>query len=323
MADRIITIAERLLASKPDPCPRYRLLRDILGFPENDPQCKEARKAMLDSKHVHALVDAQLPDGTWGRFHSQDSNVKLPFRTTEFAIRRTLALGMTKNDPVLKRACTYMEKFLLGKITWSDWAEKHDGWLPNTRYITAATLSEVDPENPLLNPIVELWVEILRHTFASGNYDPISEWEAHRELSGIHAKGKNLHLGMMYPLLLLNLASLPDTLENFLVQWLWNREKGMYYVTPQKLSEFPAINSSRFPSWLDGLMILSRFPRAKPLISPALDWIWKQSNCDGLWDYHPRSGATPFFPLSENWHCPDSRVMDSSVNVLLLLSRKG
>jgi hypothetical protein len=320
---RITESAERLLTQHPDPCPRYCLLRNVLGLPLNDPQCLEAQKAMLESKHVQSLGASQLQDSTWGRFHSQDSKVKVPFRTTEFAIRRALALGLTKSDPILKKACDYMEKFLQGKATWSDWVEKHEGWLPNTRFITAATLAEVDPENPLLEPILKLWMEILQRTFTTGRYDPVAERNAHRDLNGIHTKGKYLHLGMMYPLLILSLASLPENLEVALLRWLWDRDEGMYYATPQKLSEFPSVDSPRFSSWLDGLMVLSRFPRAGQVISPALDWIWQQRNSEGLWAYHPRPGVTPFFPLSEDWRRPYNRVIDCSIYVLLLFSRKG
>lgn len=45
---------------------------------------------------------------------------------------------------------------------------------------------------------------------------------------------------------------------------------------------FPSLDSPRFSSWLDGLMLLSRFPHAGQVISPSLEWIWQQRNSDGL-----------------------------------------
>ena len=325
MTERIFETAERLLTLKPDPCPRYRLLRDILGLPESDPWREETKQKIPESGHVRAIGGAQLLDGTWGRFHSQDSKAKLPFRTTEFAIRRALALGLTRKDPILEKACGFMEKFLQGKTTWSDWAEKHEGWVPNTRFITAASLSEVDPKNQFFESIKNLWTDILQRTFSTGRYDPLAEREAHRELNGIHSTGKYLHFGMMYPILILSSgqASLPEDLELALLRWLWDREDGIYYVTSQKMSEFPGIDSPRFSSWLDGLMILSRFPQANQVILPALEWIWNQRNSQDFWDYRPPAGGTPFFPLSEDWRKPVGGMIDCSVKVLLLYTRKG
>jgi hypothetical protein len=93
----------------------------------------------------------------------------------------------------------------------------------------------------------------------------------------------------------------------------------MYYVTSQKLSSFPHLDSPRFSSWLDGLTVLSRFPHADQIISPGLEWIWQQRNSDGLWDFHPPAGGVPFFPLSESWRRVENRMIDCSVKVLLLL----
>jgi hypothetical protein len=316
-------VAERLLKRQLDPIPRYRLLRDVLEYPVDDPILKKAQQNMLLSKQAIALAEAQFPDGTWGRFHSQDSKVKSPFRTTEFAIRRGLSLGLTKKDLVLAKAVIFMEKFLNGKANWTDCAEKHEGWVPNTRFITAGTLSEVDPFHPLLDPIRVIWEKILFRTFHDGDFDPLAEREAQGEINGIVTKGKYLHLGMMYPLLILSSGhnSLAEDLELSLLRWLWDRENGIYYITPARISDFPSLDSSRFSSWLDSLLLLSRFHRSGRIIASAFAWIWEQRDAKGFWDFHPPVSGSPFFPLSENWRRSENRVIDCSVKVLLLLKK--
>jgi hypothetical protein len=321
--NQLSEVAERLLQIHPDPAPRYRLLRDVLELPINDPHLKKAQQDLRLSRQVRTVEEAQLPDGTWGRFHSQDSKVKSPFRTTEFAIRRALSLGLTTKDPVMAKAVNSMEKFLEGKANWTDRAEKHEGWIPNTRFITADTLSEVDPFHPLLHPIRAIWKKILVRSFHDGSFDPLAEREAQREINGIVSKGKYLHLGMMYPLLILSSDqnTLAEDFELSLLRWLWDRENGIYYITPARISDFPSPDSSRFSSWLDTLLLLSRFHRSGRIIFSAFAWILEHRNEKGLWDFHTLVGGSPFFPLSENWRRSENRIIDCSVKVLLLLKK--
>ena len=319
----ILEISQRILDLNPDPVPRFRLLRDVLQIPQDDGVLASAKHAMLNSRWVKQLEDAQEVNGSWGRFHSQDTKVKKPFRTTEEAIRRALALGLTAQDEVLKRAIGYMEAIMEGREHWTDQAEKHEGWPVNIRVITAATLATIVPDHPLLVEFQNRWLEILHRTFASGSYDPLVERQAHRELHGIVTPGKYLHLGMLYPLLILSSipGGLPTRLEQSLLQWLWNREEGIYYVTPRSLNRFPDIDSPTFPAWLDGLELISRFMNGRQVVSRALDWINAQKNSGGFWDLGPRARTSIYFPLSEDWRIPGKRVIDGSVRILLLLKK--
>ena len=87
-------IAERLLDMQPDPVPRFRLLRDVLRYGSSDAAYEEAERDLLQSKWVSLLADSQWDDGTWGRFHTQDSSKKQSFPTTESAIAIALELGL-------------------------------------------------------------------------------------------------------------------------------------------------------------------------------------------------------------------------------------
>jgi hypothetical protein len=180
------------------------------------------------------------------------------------------------------------------------------------------------PLHHLLPPYHAVWVEILKRTFASGTYDAAAERAAHRQLNAIFTPGKYLLLGMLYPLLVLSsgLHSLPAELEDNLVKWLWQRAEGMYYVTPHRLSDFPAILSHRFYGWLTALEVLSRFPRWKHLASDAIDWIGSQRGSDGLWDMGPSARVDINFPLSDSWRDATDRKIDCSTRILALLARE-
>ncbi len=323
--ESLATIAAKVLSLDPHPVPRFRLLRDVLFLKPDDPELISAKSAALQTHWVKELESAQESNGIWGRFHSQDTKVKKTFRTSEAAIQRALSLGLDKDDVILKRAVVYIEKFLLGQEQWSDWAEKHEGWVVNTRFITAGMLAKVDPLHPMMPPYHAVWAEILKRTFISGTYNAAAERAAHRQLNAIFTPGKYLHLGMLYPLLILScgLHSLPAELEDSLLQWLWWRVEGMYYVTPHRLSDFPVISSPRFCGWLTALEVLSRFPSWNHAAGDAINWIWSQRGSDGLWDMGSSARADISFPLSDSWRDAKDRKIDCSTRILAVLAKVG
>ena len=75
----LLTIANRLLDMEPDPVPRFRLLRDILRVDQLSGHYLEVQAAVHQSKWVKQLSSSQLADGTWGRFHTQNTKIKQPF----------------------------------------------------------------------------------------------------------------------------------------------------------------------------------------------------------------------------------------------------
>jgi len=98
----ITSLAHQILDLEPDPVPRYLVLRDILHYSPTEAAFQEAEKILYTSRWIIGLAETQHPDGTWGRFHTQDTRVKSPFPTTEFAIHRALALGLDRRSPILQ-----------------------------------------------------------------------------------------------------------------------------------------------------------------------------------------------------------------------------
>ncbi len=93
-----------------DPIPRYLLHRDLLRTPEA--QLCAFRRPLDESRWVRQLASAQWPDGSWGRFHTQDTKRKQPIPTTETAILLALGAGLWKDHPVLARTVAYIERVL-------------------------------------------------------------------------------------------------------------------------------------------------------------------------------------------------------------------
>lgn len=310
----------RILDLDPHPIPHYLLMRDVLRVSPEEPGMKNLKMRVMATVWVNQLAAAQDENGIWGRFHSQDTKVSTQFPTTEFAVQRALALGLDKDDYILARAATWMEKCLAGKVTWSDRVEKSEAWSSMTRAITASTLARVDLSNPLIVPERDCWIEIALRTFGSGMYDPVAEQEAHRVINGLKTRSYyTFHVS--HPLILLSTTPglLPLHIEKTMLQWVFENPKGVGYITPARLSDFPNPTERRFTPWLEGLRILRRFHSGKEILSDALDYIQSMRSPDGFWQFNGLSGIVPAFPLSDSWHKPVNKKIDQTVHILTLL----
>jgi hypothetical protein len=321
----ITSLAQRLLDLNPNPAPRFLLMRDLLHCFPGDAAFREAEQHLSESRWIIALSGAQQPDGTWGRFHSQDSRLKSPIPTTEFAIRRSLALGLDYRSPVIQKASDFIQAHIQGKTTWSDPPEKHDDprvFPYNIRSISAAMLALIEPYHPLLDPFWAKWAELVEAAFASGTYNAKAELARHQELSGIPSK-RLAHFPVYYPLIILSATRnrLPQDLEGRLLAFLLHKPDGIYYICTQSLDIFPHLEEKEFQSWLHGQEILARFSGWKAFAPEILNWLWSQRNEAGYWDMGKGVLHSYAFPLSESWRRTENRMIDCTIKILCLMQR--
>ncbi len=323
----LISIAEQLLALEPNPIPRFRLLRDVLRLEAASPEYVQAEAAVQETAIVKLLRTSQHPDGTWGRFHTQDTTVKQPFLTTEGAITAALSSGLDKHDPILVKAQAAILDYVEARTCWPDPPEKHDNplawyvWVP---IVSAAVMSRIDPYHPCLEPYWRLWVAAEGAAFASGSYDRQKEIAALVELLDCRMKNP-VPVTSMYPVLILSSTRnpLPENLERRLLSFLLGFPRGIYYVYEKTIQDMPPIDDRKFWAWTRAHSLLSRFGLWKELAMDALNWIWAQRNERGFWDLGSKMARRPFtpFPLSESWRRSENRMIDCTVEMLALLAR--
>ena len=145
--------AERILAEAPDPVVRYRLLRDVLKRPPDDAELAAAHEALLESRWVKELAEAQWQDGSWGRMHTRDYGAKQKIPTTEIGVWRAVELGLDGSHPVLAHAERYLAGVLSGRDEACDPAEINDRWPTGIRLFTASTLAEFDASHAMLDDV--------------------------------------------------------------------------------------------------------------------------------------------------------------------------
>ena len=245
-----------------DPVPKYILIKEIHKKAPSSPEYVSAYDDMTQSKWYRELAGEQWEDGSWGRFHSQDSKAvkKQKFVTTEAALRRARALSVSKDDPMIAKCITKMERYVREEDTWTDKIEKHKdngkGHLFCRPFMTAAYINMFDPENPAIKPLRYVVAETLKTAFETGDFDEDFWNQKQREY---HVPGV-VRPGTLYgSMLLQNTDDIDDILQRHWLDYVWNQSGGMYYVSSVSPADKQSMEDGRFAQWLSILEVLSGF----------------------------------------------------------------
>lgn len=240
-----------------DPFPRYILKKEILC---QAPTADDAA-AIHASKWYKQLADEQWDDGSWGRFHSMDSRIKdkRKFVSTEAALSRAHELGLTKDNPIVAKCIKLMERYVRGEETWRDNIEKHHdngkSHLHSRPYLTAAWLNLFDPENPVIKPKRDVFIQTLKIALSKGFFDEETWNEENRNYRGPCLNGWNI-----FPLMIMqNTDCMDDKLQRQYLDYIWNKKEGIYYISNFAVSEKHCLEDKRFTTWLSALESLSGF----------------------------------------------------------------
>ena len=307
--------ARSILHTQPDPIPAWRLLHEVLHLHAEDHLLRAAREAAAHSKWVKELEAAQLPDGSWGRFHSQDTKKKTVFRTSEEAIDRAFALGLWPDHPVLTQARVYIEKVLTGEAHITDREERNEAWPLLIKYILAGRLAQIDPANQALDAYWEFLAEVTRQAFTSGMYRLEDEVQAYLRITGVHVPQGFLE--SQHALWILSARPLPCPLEQALVEWIWNKPEGIRYLRVPLSEPQPRL----IAYWLRSMNILTRFSAWREVSVDGVNQLWVQRDPQGCWDFGSRIASCVDFPLSESWRLGMRRKVDYSTSILALLRK--
>jgi hypothetical protein len=313
--EQLQSIARVVLASKPEPILAWRLMHQVLDIPAHYPEMAVAKAAALDSNWVHQLEGAQLPDGSFGRFHSQDTKHKTIFRTSEEAIDRAFALGLEASHPILTRMTGYIQRALQGQVHITDPDEKNQAWPLIIRLILAGRLAHIEPSDRLIAPFWQYLQEVTRYAFRSGCYRLEDEVDAYQQLSGVHVpKG---FLESQHALWILSCQAMDSQLENKLIDWVWNKPDGIRYVRAPLTAPQPR----RIGYWLRSVNILSRFAAWREMSPLTLNRLWESRHEQVWWDFGKQSGRCAEFPLSHNWRQHINRKIDYTTGMLAVLRK--
>jgi hypothetical protein len=301
-----------------DPMQKYIFQKEIQKTPTTS---TNILNAVYSSKYYIQLADEQWENGSWGRFHSMGSEgKKQKFATTEAALKRARELGLSKDDPLIAKCMKLMERYVGEDETWTDKIEKHHdngkSHMISRTYLTAANINLFSPDNPVIKQKRDVCVRQLQEAFASGYFDKDIWDKENREY-----RGTCLTAYSVYPLWLVqNTDCMSETLQRNYLNYIWNRQEGIYYVSDFPPNRKSVIEDKRFSVWLSTLENLSGFSlfpefMKDEVIPHLLNEIYRLMNTDVI---IPDTYNVRF---AENWRSKKNRQIDIVLRIARIIAK--
>ena len=302
-----------------DDIPKYIYNRDILGKSVTTEDMIELKKKVLSSDHVKKVLEEQLEDGSWGRFHSMNTSSKDPF-TTEKALRRLLHLGLDKTDEPIIKAVGYMESYLKGEIELRDYREKKHDWTLLTHLFVATWLLRIDEKNILALEIAGKWAKVIENAFKDGCFNQEAYYKAYDTILKPEKNKSYWFIENFYVVSILKDKLNPIT-EKFFLNHLLNHPKGIYYIYSDYLNTPPEVFRNREANrYLEAIELIADY-EYKEVRGFILPWLEENKTLDDLWDMSKIVKDNMVFPLSNSWRKEINRKIDTTVRILKLITK--
>ncbi|NYB74060.1 hypothetical protein HZF24_07880 [Sedimentibacter hydroxybenzoicus DSM 7310] len=272
-----------------------------------------------NTKWTKEIIALQEDDGKWGCFHSLSQSYQSSI-TTEQALRRLLYLGYTIEDECIKKAVAYMNDCLIGKKEIPDRREKLHNWDIFTELILAAWIRIFRNDNVNANSVAEKWSNIISSAFSSGEYDHEEYISTYHKILGIKPKGgRFIDFVNFYPLSLLA-GCLDEETESAFIEYVLNKDTGIYYIYDHKIYTLPNAFKSRDASrFLGAIELLSKYKASKAKLRFVVNWLESNKNQDGKWDMGSVTNDKIYFPLSDNWRKKETRESDCTERITKII----
>ena len=279
-----------------------------------------------DGKWAKQIIALQDEEGKWGCFHSLSQFYNAPI-TTEQALRRLECLGYTIEDECIQKAVRYMNDCLIGENAISDRREKVHDWDIFTSMILSTWIRRFTDDNPHANKVAEQWAGVISAAFTSGKFDHDEYVRAYHDILGLKPKGGRLiDFVNFYPISLL-CDCLDKKTQESVMDYVLNRDDGIYYIYDKKISVLPECFESRSTSrYLAAVELLAKYKLAKCKLKYVVDWLSQNRNENGKWDMGKSVNDKMYFPLSDDWRKRETREADCTeriMNVIAAISDKG
>jgi len=307
--DKYNEILNRILNISQYDIVRHKIMSEF--YSKNDFREKAER-----SKWVNEVNKEQKPNGSWGRFHSQDSNVKQKYSTTENAILRLKYLAMGRGNNIIDKACNYMEELLSDLSLWPDAWEKNKWFKLAVPLFIASKLTMFGSNHPNFIKVCEIWVKILRSSFASNNYNGKDTDLIAQEYIGVQIEGSYIGLNSINNILLFsyNTNLIPVEIQMKYIKWLHYNPNNICYTSISLNNNLNELSGNKLYDYLRIMTLLSKFKGYADEFSHEIKWLENQCGNDGYWDFGNKINNN--LKLSDNWRLEMNRKMDHTIFVL-------
>ena len=274
---------------------------------------------MAYPKWVQIVINQQEADGSWGSFHSL---AKGQPTTTEQALRRLRALGLSKDDEPIALALSYMRSCLSGELRPPDRREKVLNWDAFEAHMLASWIRIFDPDDVQALAVADFWATIVKAAFSSGAFNTGRYHTEYRKHIPMLNPGEQLiKLTQFYMVNLLKGRLDPKT-ENSFLDHIINYPTGIYYINSRAITKTPQVFASRETSYyLAALEQLVGYEGAPHKLCFAVDWIRSHQDANDQWDLGAKSNDGIYFPLSDSWRKEADRRKDCTFRINNLLRK--
>lgn len=274
-----------------------------------------------NGKWARDIIALQDDEGKWGWFHSLSQFYDSPI-TTEQALRRLERLGYSLEDQCIQKAVAYMDDCLTGIKTIPDRREKLHDWDIFSSLILSAWIRRFTKNNTNANAVAKQWAKIVSCAFASGSYDHVAYIAAFQDIWGIKPRGSRfIDFVSFYPVSML-VDCLDEKTEIAFVDYILNKDDGIYYIYDKKILSLPVSFTGRETSrYLGAIELLAEYQSARKKLHFVVDWLNSNRNDHGCWDLGKTVNDKVYFPLSDDWRKKGARELDCTERIEALINK--
>lgn len=270
-------------------------------------------------KWAKQIISLQDSEGKWGTFHSLSQPADKI--TTEQALRRLERLGYTIEDECIQKAVSYMNDCLIGEKSIPDYREKVHDWKIFTSLMLSTWIRRFTSDNPVANKVAKQWADVISSAFIDGTYNHEKYVTAYTDILGLKPGGGRLiDFVNFYPVSLVR-DCLNDNTQQAVVDYIINRDNGIYYIYNSKIAVLPQVFESKNTSYyLAAIEMLSKYVYARHKFNFVIDWLNDNKNENGKWDMGKMTNDKVYFPLSDDWRKKEAREADCTERITKLIT---
>jgi hypothetical protein len=309
-------------------------MKEVLKVDPHDSELKRTYSEVKKTRWYRQIEDNQLPDGSWGPFHSSSINKDGRRFATQTYARRIVDLRLDKKDECVVKAIKYMEILLRNKNLYPDRPEcprgyEQDWYCFVVPMAVTPFLVQLDPDNRLAGKYARMLADLVEVYCKTDDVVRREEnfYNLKKKLYGIKSwvrRGKEKsNLGTYrycYPLSSRHVTLPVEVLRKHLTYMLHTQGALYYCYGRWKMGEPVQITDWRFPQWLRGLHQLSSIPEWHRFSAPLYNAIWGQRDENGLWTMS-NSKKNKWPQISSSWRRILNVTIDHSTAILHILSR--
>ena len=276
-----------------------------------------------NGKIAQQIIELQNEDGTWGNeFHCLSIPNGKKSLTTEQALRRLKILGFSIQDEPIQKAVACMQACLGGERKIDNYWEKTHDWELFTQLMLSTWVKIFDPENKIAMDFARRWANVIEETFSDGTYNGEVYQNAYSTEFGKKPRGaREIDFVTFYHLNLLR-GVLPKEIENRMLDYVIDYDRGIYYVYGKRLKDLPKVFTSLETSrYIAAVDILSEYDLAKQKLGFVVNWAEENRDSLGQWDLGAKVKDNLYFPLSDSWRNTEVRKADCTEKIQTILNR--